>query len=282
MEFKTIGVVGAGVMGRGLSQTLAMHGMDVLLVDVEEKILADAMADIREGLRLHGLFRSEEVDIQACMDRIRPLTGLEDLADADFVVENITEREELKAGIYPALDCLCRPEVRFAANTSVISITRIASWTKRAGNVLGMHFMNPVPLKPVVEVIRGSHTTDETLDTGRRFLRQMKKKAVVVNDYPGFVSNRVLMLTINEAIWLVQDKVAQAHEVDRLFTSCFGHAMGPLATGDLIGLDTILLSLEALYESYRDPKFRPCPLLRIMVDAGFLGRKSGKGFHEYG
>ncbi len=281
MTYQKIGVVGAGVMGRGMSQALAMHGMDVLLIDVDEATLAAARKDIETGLRMHGLFGKEVADLQAAMARISTGTRLDALAEADFVVENITEREDLKRQVYPALDAICRQEVRLAANTSVISITRIGSWTRRPDRVLGMHFMNPVPLKPVVEVIRGFHTSDDTLAAGRQLLKQMKKKAVVVNDMPGFVSNRVLMLTINEAIWLVQDQVAEPRDVDRIFQSCFSHAMGPLATGDLIGLDTILLSLENLYASYNDPKFRPCPLLRKMVDAGVLGRKSGKGFHDY-
>lgn len=281
MDFETIGVVGAGVMGRGVAQTLAVHGMRVVLLDREPDILDAARDEIAQSLRLTGLFGKAVDDIPAVLDRIVTDTDYAQLERADFVVENITEKEEWKAAIYPVMDCVCRPGVIFAANTSCLSITRIASWTGRPDRVLGMHFMNPVPLKPVVEVIRGVHTTDDTLGQARAFLAQMRKRAVVVNDMPGFVSNRVLMPTINEAIWVVQDQVASPESVDRIFQSCFGHAMGPLATGDLIGLDTILLSLENLYTAYGDPKFRPCPLLRKMVDAGFLGRKSGKGFFEY-
>lgn len=281
MDFETIGVVGAGVMGRGVAQTLAVHGMRVILLDREPDILDAARDEIAQSLRLAGLFGKAVDNIPAVLDRIVTDTDYGLLERADFIVENITEKEEWKAAIYPVMDCVCRPGVIFAANTSCLSITRIASWTGRPDRVLGMHFMNPVPLKPVVEVIRGVHTRDDTLDQARAFLAQMRKRAVVVNDMPGFVSNRVLMPTINEAIWVVQDQVASPESVDRIFQSCFGHAMGPLATGDLIGLDTILLSLENLYAAYGDPKFRPCPLLRKMVDAGFLGRKSGKGFFEY-
>lgn len=281
MEFQRIGVVGAGVMGRGVSQALAMHGMDVLLVDVSAETLDAAREEIRQGMRMHGLFGREAVNADECLPRIRFSTDLSCLAEADFVVENITEQAALKEPLYRRLDTICRPATRIAANTSVISITKIGSWTKRPYKILGMHFMNPVPLKPVVEVIRGHYTSEDTLAVGKAFLKQMKKRAVVVSDMPGFVSNRVLMLTVNEAIWTVQDNVARPEDVDRIFKSCFGHAMGPLETGDLIGLDTILLSLEGLYESYNDPKFRPCPLLRKMVDAGLLGRKSGKGFYEY-
>lgn len=281
MTFSTIGVIGAGVMGRGLTQTLAGFGMKVLLVDVSADILDAARREIAENMRLGTLFGKSTDNIPEAMDRITTTTDDGVLEAADFVVENITEREDLKKALYPRLDAVCRPGIPFAANTSCMSITRIASWTKRQDKVLGMHFMNPVPLKPVVEVIRGFHTSESTLDESRTFLKQMKKRAVVVNDLPGFVSNRVLMLTINEAIWLVQDQVARPKDVDRIFQSCFSHAMGPLATGDLIGLDTILLSLETLYTAYADPKFRPCPLLRKMVDAGLLGRKSGQGFFTY-
>jgi 3-hydroxybutyryl-CoA dehydrogenase len=179
------------------------------------------------------------------------------------------------------LDRVCPPRAVFAANTSCISITRIGGWTGRADRVLGMHFMNPVPLKPVVETVRGHHTSQETLDTAAALLAGMGKEAIVVNDFPGFVSNRVLMLTINEAAWEVQDGVASPEDIDRIFVTCFGHKMGPLATGDLIGLDTIVLSLEVLLDSYGDPKFRPCPLLRKMVDAGLHGRKTERGFFDY-
>lgn len=282
MTFNRIGVVGAGVMGRGLAQSLASVGLEVALVDVREDILDRARAEMAESLRLSGLFqKSAPVDPEETLGRITWAARLEALADCDFVVENITEKENLKAELYPELDKICRPEVCFAANTSVISITRIASWTRRPGQVLGMHFMNPVPLKPMVEVIRGVHTSDQTLGAARALLKQMGKKAVVVKDYPGFVSNRVLMPTINEAVWLVADGVAGAAEVDRIFKSCFGHPMGPLETADLIGLDTILLSLEGLLTAFGDPKFRPCPLLRQMVDAGYFGRKSGRGFYDY-
>ena len=281
MTFTTIGILGAGVMGRGLAQTLAGFGMNVLLVDISAEILDAARREISENMRLGTLFGKGTDNIPEALERIVTSTDNGILEAADFVVENITEREDLKKAVYPRLDEICRPEVPFAANTSCISITRIASWTRRPDKVIGMHFMNPVPLKPVVEVIRGFHTSEKTLEESKTFLKQMKKRAVVVEDLPGFVSNRVLMLTINEAVWLVQDQVASPEDVDRIFQSCFSHAMGPLATGDLIGLDTILLSLEALHTAYGDPKFRPCPLLCKMVDAGLLGRKNGKGFFTY-
>jgi 3-hydroxybutyryl-CoA dehydrogenase len=287
MEIKTVGVVGAGVMGVGVAQNLAQTGHRALLVDVSDEILERARGAIRQGLRFGQMFdksgtatpREKAADVLA---RISFSTDLDSLAEADFVVENVIEKWPIKETIYRRLDEICRPEVRFAANTSVISITKIGGATKRPDKVLGMHFMNPVPQKDTVEVIRGHHTSEETLDVARQFLAQMGKEGIVVNDAPGFVSNRVLMLTVNEAIFLVQDGVAPAEDVDRLFKSCFGHKMGPLETADLIGLDTILYSIEGLYEQFADSKFRPCPLLRKMVDAGLHGRKSGKGFYDYG
>jgi 3-hydroxybutyryl-CoA dehydrogenase len=215
------------------------------------------------------------------LERVRFTTDYGDLSEVDFVVENVVEKWDAKAEVYPKLDEVCPAPCVFAANTSCVSITRLGSLTKRPSQVVGMHFMNPVPLKSMVEVIRGFHTTEETLDTARAFLASMNKECIVVNDLPGFVSNRILMLTINEAVFVVQDQVAPAEDVDRLFKTCFGHKMGPLETGDLIGLDTILYSLEVLYESYNDDKYRPAPLLKKMVDAGLHGRKSGRGFYDY-
>ncbi len=287
MEIKTVGVVGAGVMGVGVAQNLAQTGHRAILIDLSDEILERARGSIRQGLRFGQMFdkgasgapREKAADVLA---RIVFSTDLDLLAEVDFVVENVIEKWQEKEPIYRRLDAVCRPEVRFAANTSVISITKIGGATSRPDKVLGMHFMNPVPQKDTVEVIRGYRTSEETLAIGRQFLAQMGKEGIVVNDAPGFVSNRVLMLTVNEAIFLVQDGVAPAEDVDRLFKTCFGHKMGPLETADLIGLDTILFSIEGLYEQFSDSKFRPCPLLRKMVDAGLLGRKSGQGFYDYG
>ena len=281
---QTIGVVGAGVMGVGVAQNLAQTGHRVLLLDLGQPVLAAARAGIERNLRFHGFFTRQKGGLPPpeVMERITFTTGYSPFSEADFVVENVTEKVEIKQGIYPVLDEVCPPHACFAANTSAYSITRIGALTGRPDRVLGMHFMNPVPLKPVVETIRGFHTSQQTIDTALRFLRQMGKEGIVVNDLPGFVSNRVLMLTINEAVWEVQDVVASAEDIDRIFVTCFGHKMGPIATGDLIGLDTILYSLEVLYDSYNDPKFRPCPLLRKMVDAGLHGRKTGRGFFDYG
>ena len=284
MEFENVGVVGAGVMGIGLAQNLAQTGHRVVLVDLGDAQLEKARAEIRQNIRMHGFFQKTKEGGEkpkAVLERIRFTTVYEDLSEVDFLVENVVEKWEAKQEVYPKIDAICPPRCIFGVNTSCISITRVGGLTGRPEQVVGMHFMNPVPLKPMIEVIRGFHTTDETLERTRAFLAEMGKDCIVVNDLPGFVSNRVLMLTINEAICVVQDQVSTAEDVDRLFKTCFGHKMGPLETGDLIGLDTILYSLEVLYESYNDDKFRPSPLLKKMVHAGLHGRKSGRGFYNY-
>jgi 3-hydroxybutyryl-CoA dehydrogenase len=284
MEIKKVGVIGAGVMGVGVGQNLAQTGHQAVLVDVSDEVLEHARGEIRKNLRFQGMFQkgAKTEGADAVLGRIAFTTSLDNLGDVDFVVENVPEKWEIKKEIYPRIDAIAPERAVFAVNTSCISITRVGGLTKRPDRVVGMHFMNPVPLKPMVEVIRGHHTSEETLETARGFLRQMGKDCIIVNDYPGFVTNRVLMLTINEAVFLVQDGVATAEQVDQLFKTCFGHKMGPLETADLIGLDTILFSIEVLYESYNDSKYRPSPLLKKMVDAGLHGRKSGKGFYDYG
>jgi 3-hydroxybutyryl-CoA dehydrogenase len=287
VEFPAVGVVGAGVMGAGVAQNLAQTGHHVVLVDVSDAALERARREIRSGLRAYALFsksadRKTAVDPKVVLEHITFTTDDRRLEAVDFVIENVTEKWPIKKAVYERIDTICRPEVIFAADTSAISITRIGSATQRPARVVGIHFMNPVPLKPMVEVIRGFHTTPETIDAARRLLAEMNKTCVVVEDSPGFVSNRVLMLTINEAIFLVQDGVASAADVDRIFKGCFEHKMGPLETADLIGLDTILYSIEVLYESFNDDKYRPAPLLKKMVDAGLHGRKSGRGFYEHG
>ena len=280
----TVGVVGAGVMGVGVAQNLAQTGHRVILLDLGDDVLARARAEIEKNVRFHGMFTKQKGGPSPAevLARIDFTTSYDGFAAADFVIENVTEKWEAKSPIYPVLDEVCPPHACFAANTSAYSITRIGALTKRADRVLGMHFMNPVPLKPTVEVIRAFHTSQQTIDTALALLQGMGKEGIVVNDMPGFVSNRVLMLTINEAAWLIQDQVASVEDVDRIFVTCFGHKMGPLATADLIGVDNILYYIEVLYESYNDSKYRPCPLLKKMVDAGLHGRKSGRGFFDYG
>jgi len=283
MNLQIIGVVGAGVMGIGVSQNLAQTGHQVILLDVSEGILERAKQQIRNNFRFQGFFKKgEKADSSDdILNRIKFSTNYQFLETAEFVIENTTEKWHVKRDVYEKIDTICPANTVFAANTSAIPITRIASVTKRASKVIGMHFMNPVPMKSMVEMIRGYHTSDQTIETAKNLLAQMGKECILVNDSPGFVSNRVLMLTINEAIFLLQDQVASAEEVDRIFKTCFGHKMGPLETADLIGLDTILSSVEVLYESFSDSKYRPCPLLKKMVHAGLYGRKSGQGFYAY-
>src|SRR5215216_2811671 len=282
-QVQVVGVVGAGVMGVGVAQNLAQTGHRVVLLDVSDEVLARARAEIEKNVRFHGMFTRTRGGPTAAevLEKITFTTDYAPFAEADFVIENVTEKWEVKQPIYPVLDEVCPPHACFAANTSAYSITRIGSLTRRPDRVLGIHFMNPVPLKPTVEVIRAFHTSQATVDTALALVQAMGKEGIVVNDMPGFVSNRVLMLTINEAVWLVQDQVATPADVDRIFVTCFGHRMGPLATADLIGLDTILFSIEALYDSFNDSKFRPCPLLKKMVDAGLYGLKSEQGFYCY-
>ena len=283
MNIQVVGVVGAGVMGIGVAQNLAQTGYQVILVDISEAILENAEQEIKKNIRFQTLFNKEKKagSPDDILKKITFSTNYKLLDSADFVVENVTEKWDIKKEVYAQLDAICPERTVFAANTSAIPITRIASATKRAQNVIGMHFMNPVPMKSMVEVIRGYHTSDSTIEIAKSFLAQMGKECIIVNDSPGFVSNRVLMLTINEAIFLLQERVASASDVDKIFKTCFGHKMGPLETADLIGLDTILLSIEVLYESFKDSKYRPCPLLKQMVEAGLYGQKSKQGFYVY-
>lgn len=283
MNIQTVGVVGAGVMGIGVAQNLAQTGHQVILVDISENTLDKAKHEIKNNIRFQGFFKkSDKTETpDSILDKIEFSTNYKFLENTDFVVENVTEKWDIKKEVYPLLDSICPENCVFAANTSAIPITQIASATKRADKVVGIHFMNPVPMKPMVEMIRGYHTSDITIEIAKKMLAQMGKECIIVNDSPGFVSNRVLMLTINEAVFLLQDQVSTAEDIDKIFKSCFGHKMGPLETADLIGLDTILFSIEVLYESFNDSKYRPCPLLKKMVNAGLHGRKNGKGFYAY-
>jgi 3-hydroxybutyryl-CoA dehydrogenase len=278
-----VGVVGAGTIGRGVAQAFAQNGISVVLLDVDEGQLDRALRQIDLDVRAHRLLggRGTDVDAGTVLARIEPGTDVAALGDVDFVVENVTENSAVKRAVYREIDQVVRRDVIFAVNTSAVPITRVAGWTGRPAEVLGLHFMNPVPLIDAVEVVRGEFTSDRTLDVSLDLLKSIGKDGIVVGDYPGFVTNRVLMLTINEAIFCVQDQVASPADVDRIFRGCFAHRMGPLETGDLIGLDTILNSITVMYESYKDSKYRPAPLLQHMVDAGLLGRKTGKGFYTY-
>ncbi|MBS4743836.1 MULTISPECIES: 3-hydroxyacyl-CoA dehydrogenase family protein [Bacillus] len=283
MNTKHVGVIGAGVMGADMALDLSANGYQVTLVDVTEEKLNEALEKIKKTYQLVQFVRKKKISLslEDVLSQIQLSTSFEGLHDAHIVIENVTEDWEIKKPIYEELRDICSKETIYFVNTSCISITKVGSLMHHPEKVIGAHFMNPVPLKALVEVIRGKATSDETVETAKGFLKSFDKTPVVVHDFPGFVSNRVLMLTINEAIWAVQDQVATPADVDKIFRGGFGHKMGPLATGDLIGLDTILNSLLVLYESYKDPKFRPCPLLVKMVDAGEYGKKSGKGFFQY-
>ncbi|MGO4790611.1 3-hydroxyacyl-CoA dehydrogenase family protein [Paenibacillus sp. 2KB_20] len=280
---RTVGVVGGGVMGSDVALDLACYGYEVVLKDINEDVLHQAKEKIKTDFRLLKLVKpqAKQLTVEDLLSRITFTTAYDDFARVQFVIENVTEEWELKKAVFTELSEVCALQTTYAVNTSCISITKVGSLMPRPENVIGMHFMNPVPMKELVEVIRGEHTSDETVACGEEFLKSFDKVPVVVNDFPGFVTNRVLMLTINECVWTVQDGVAEPKDVDKIFRLGFGHKMGPLATCDLIGLDTILNSLLVLQDSYKDPKFRPCPLLVKMVDAGYLGKKSGKGFFDY-
>ncbi len=275
-------VIGAGTMGNGIAQVFAMHGHAVRLVDISAQALERGLETVKGSLaRLvkKGAVTQDQAD--AALGRIAVATTVEAAREAEFVVEAASERPDLKYSLFEQLDRVCPPETILSTNTSSISITAIASRTRRADRVIGMHFMNPVPVMPLVEVIRGHATSETTTRTVMDLARALGKTPVAVNDYPGFVSNRVLMPMINEAIFCVMEGVASPEAVDTVMKLGMAHPMGPLALADLIGLDTCLAILEVLHQGLGDDKYRPCPLLRRMVAAGELGRKTGKGFYTY-
>jgi 3-hydroxybutyryl-CoA dehydrogenase len=276
-----IGVVGAGVMGVGVAQNLAQTGHDVILVDTSEQILAGALTRIALNCRMSRLTGGPAVDPDEVLSRISTGVGADALAKVDFVIENVPEDWEIKREVFAALDAACGPDTVFIVNTSAIPITKVGAITGRPDKVIGVHFMNPVPMKPAVELIPGFHTSADTVERTRGLLAAMGKHAVDVKDSCGFISNRLSHVFMNEAAFLVYEGVASAEAVDEVFRSCFGHPMGPLETADLIGVDTVLDSIEVIYQHYRDSKYRPCPLLMQMVDAGLRGRKAGRGFYDY-
>jgi 3-hydroxybutyryl-CoA dehydrogenase len=279
---KNIVVIGAGTMGNGIAHTAAASGFDVTLVEVAQDFLDRGMSTISGNLQRgvdKGKMTADEK--QAVLGRIRGTTSLDDAAGADLVVEAIIENLAAKTELFARLDKITGPECILASNTSSISITKIAAATKRPEQVIGMHFMNPVPVMTLVEVIRGIATSDDTYRRVEALAKQMGKTPIEVNDYPGFISNRVLMPMINEAIFTLYEGVANAEAIDGVMKLGMNHPMGPLTLADFIGLDVCLAILRVLEEGFGDPKYRPCPLLVKMVDAGWLGRKTGRGFYTY-
>lgn len=283
MIFQKIGVIGVGNIGTSVVVDLVLHGIHAVAVDVSAERLELARAEILKGVRFAPLLAkgAPKLTPDEALKRLTFTTRLEDVATCEFIIENAFEEWNVKKPIYERLDQIAPKDVCFGANTSCISITRIAGVTRRPDKVIGIHFMNPVFMMPTVEVIRGQHTSDDTVVVLQRLFAQLKKEAIIVGDLPGFVSNRISHLFMNEAAFVLQDGLATAAQIDAIFKKCFGHKMGPLETADLIGLDTVVRSLNVLYDSFQDPKYRCCPLLKKMVEAGHLGRKSGQGFYAY-
>jgi 3-hydroxybutyryl-CoA dehydrogenase len=282
MDIQTFGVIGAGQMGGGIAQVAAASGLNVILNDIKEEFVQRGIAVIEKNLARSvdkGKLAADEK--AAILGRIRPSVSLKDMAEADFVVEAAIEKEDLKFNIFKEIDAVCKPGVILATNTSSIPIGRIGAQTGRPDKVIGMHFMNPVPVMKLVEVIRGLATSDETFRITWDLSKKFGKTPAEANDFPGFIANRILLPMINEAIYCLFHGVGKPEDIDTVMKLGMNHPMGPLALADLIGLDTCLAIMETLHDGFKDSKYRPCPLLRKYVEAGWLGRKSGRGFYEY-
>lgn len=282
MNIEQVGVVGAGQMGAGIAQVCAVAGIQVTLFDLNQEALERGIAAINMSLqRLLSKDKMSQSEVEAALAKVSLSTDLSDLSQADIVIEAASENEQIKQSIFRQLDETCKPYAILATNTSSISITRLAAITKRPGKVIGMHFMNPVPMMQLVEVIRALQTDDEVFNAVSRLAEKIGKIPVCIKDAPGFVANRILLPMINEGIFCLYEGLATAEEIDTVMKLGMSHPMGPLALADLIGLDTCLSIMEVLYNSFKDSKYRPCPLLIQMVDAGYLGRKSSRGFYHY-
>ena len=282
MGIKTFGVVGAGQMGNGIAQVAAVSGFYVIMNDIKTEFVEKGFASIKKNLmRSIDKGRMTDEEMNAVLERIRTSVDIKDMGSVDFVVEAATENETIKFQIFKDLDQICEPHVILSTNTSSIPIGRIASHTGRPDKIIGMHFMNPVPVMKLVEIIRGLGTTDDTFKTTWNLAEKLGKTPAEANDYPGFIINRILMPMINEAVYCLYHGVGSREDIDTVMKLGANHPMGPLALADLIGLDTCLAIMDTLFDGFKDSKYRPCPLLKRYVEAGWLGKKTGRGFYEY-